>query len=241
MKQADPTFLSRNSCRLIGDNCKSSDHGKCIFYSCNDKKSNYKKWQKHHERAHPEDNLLHKISCDKCKTILEEEIHFMESRIAEFERTVNKNKTPNELLSTIESIVDADLDSILAEEGLAEGKMGQRYVTYYERNPKLRSKAIWYHGFKCMACGFDFQEKYGDRGSKFIEVHHLKPISSLEKETIVDHKTEMAVVCSNCHRMIRRKKDKVLSLKELREIIQVMKKSGKPGNDRAIKALPVTA
>ena len=92
-----------------------------------------------------------------------------------------------------------------------------------------------------MACGFDFQEKYGDRGSKFIEVHHLKPISSLEKETIVDHKTEMAVVCSNCHRMIRRKKDKVLSLKELREIIQVMKKSGKPGNDRAIKALPVTA
>jgi 5-methylcytosine-specific restriction enzyme A len=72
-----------------------------------------------------------------------------------------------------------------------------------------------------MACGFDFEEKYGDRGSKFIEVHHLKPVSSLEKETIVDLKTEMTVVCSNCHRMIHRKKDKILSLEELRKIIRI--------------------
>jgi len=85
VRPGDPTFLGRNSCRLIGDNCKSSDHGKCIFYSCNDKKSNYKKWRKHHERAHPGDNLQYRILCGKCKTILEDEIRFMEGRIELFE------------------------------------------------------------------------------------------------------------------------------------------------------------
>jgi len=74
-----------------------------------------------------------------------------------------------------------------------------------------------------MACGFDFEERYGRRGSNFIEVHHLKPVSSLEEETGIDPKTEMVVVCSNCHRMIHRKKDEVLSLDELRKIIRKKK------------------
>ena len=87
VRPADPTFLRRNSCRLIGDNCESYDHGKCIFYSCNDKNSNYKKWRKHHESAHPEDNLRYNICCKKCKTILKEEIRFMEDRIAKFKRS----------------------------------------------------------------------------------------------------------------------------------------------------------
>ncbi len=86
VRPEDPTFLRRNSCRLIGDSCESYDHGKCIFYSCNDKDSNYKKWRKHHEKVHPEDKLRYNISCDKCTTILKKEICFMEGRIAEFER-----------------------------------------------------------------------------------------------------------------------------------------------------------
>jgi len=90
VRPGDPTFLRRNSCRLMGENCKSFDHGKCIFYNCNDKNSNYKKWRKHHERAHPRDNLRYNICCDKCKTILNEEIRFMKGRIAEFERTLDE-------------------------------------------------------------------------------------------------------------------------------------------------------
>jgi 5-methylcytosine-specific restriction protein A len=77
-----------------------------------------------------------------------------------------------------------------------------------------------------MACNFDFKQRYGERGSNFIEVHHLKPVSSLDEATLVDPKTEMAVVCSNCHRMIHREKDNVLSLDELREIIR--QKSKRP-------------
>jgi len=85
VRPEDPTFLERQSCRLLGDNCESSDHGKCIFYSCNDKNSNYKKWRKHHERAHPENKLRYSIHCKKCKEILKDELSFMKKRIEDFE------------------------------------------------------------------------------------------------------------------------------------------------------------
>lgn len=213
----------RSSCALYAIDhehviCQTKELGKCIFYEC-DKRPSLQAWLKHHEETHPEEDLNY-VSCDTCKILHTAETRFMEDRIAEFERKLNSIAMPNGIPSSIEAMVEADLDSILAEEGLFEGKKGQRFITYYERNPKLRSKAIIIHGFKCMACGFDFEEKYGERGSKFIEVHHLMPVSSLEEESMVDPEKEMVVVCSNCHRMIHRKKDEVLSLEELKEIIQ---------------------
>ncbi len=129
----------------------------------------------------------------------------------------------NESQLRIESAFNADLDSILAEEEVFEGKKSQRFSNCYERNPKLRTKAIEFHGFKCKARGFDFEEKYGECGSEFIEVHHLKPVSSFDGETRVNSETEMTIVCSNCHRMIHRNKNDVLSLDNLRMIISAHK------------------
>ncbi|MEK7395496.1 MAG: HNH endonuclease, partial [Candidatus Poribacteria bacterium] len=83
-----------------------------------------------------------------------------------------------------------------------------------------RVEAISLHGTKCMACDFDFEKKYGERGKGFIEIHHIKPVSELGGNTKVDPATDLVVVCSNCHRMIHRKKNKVLSLEELKKIIQ---------------------
>ena len=58
----------------------------------------------------------------------------------------------------------------------------------------------------CEACGFDFQELYGDRGRHFIEAHHKVPLSELKEdqiaETFVD---DLALVCANCHRMLHKK------------------------------------
>ena len=68
-----------------------------------------------------------------------------------------------------------------------------------------RSLAVAYHGLKCVVCGFEFEKKYGARGKDYIEVHHLRPVSTLRKPTKVNPKNDMVVVCSNCHRMIHRK------------------------------------
>jgi len=224
-EEGHPDYKPRISCRLFNGvssrdrSCQTRELGECIFYCCLNRPS-YKEWRRHHNKAHPEDHLIYKVRCNTCKSLQDEETRFMEGCISEFEKKVNKIEMPREPLSTIDSTIEADLDSIFAEEELFEGKKVQRFTNYYERKPKLREKAIEIHGFKCMACGFDFEQKYGERGSKFIEVHHLKPVASLKEETVVDPRTEMSVVCSNCHRMIHRMKDNVLSLEELRKIVR---------------------
>lgn len=124
-------------------------------------------------------------------------------------------------LKNVEAVVALDLEALqIEEEPFVEGEQRERYTNYYERDPKLRAKAISLHGTKCMACNFDFEKKYGERGKGFIEIHHLKPVSELGGNTKVDPETDLTVVCSNCHRMIHRKKNDVLSLEELRKFIQ---------------------
>lgn len=123
----------------------------------------------------------------------------------------------------LEIIVESDLEAVQEEEEYFEGRKIERFSSYYERKLKLRTKAVLTHGTKCKACGFDYENFYGERGKDFIEVHHLFPISVLENETRIDPESDMTVVCANCHRMIHRKRDRVLSIEELIEIIQTEK------------------
>lgn len=98
-----------------------------------------------------------------------------------------------------------------------EGGKVEVFSTRYERNPALRKEAIRIHGLRCEACGFSFGETYGAIGEDYIEVHHIKPISEGKRE--VDPKTDLICLCSNCHRMIHHKKNRVLSVRELKEMI----------------------
>lgn len=120
----------------------------------------------------------------------------------------------------IEKVVELDLDSIRFEEEYFEGKKRERWTNHYERNPKLRVAVIQAHGTRCTICKFDFEEVYGEHGAGFSEVHHIRPVNSLDEAASVDPVTDMAVVCSNCHRMIHRRKDNVLAIKELRAMLR---------------------
>lgn len=87
-----------------------------------------------------------------------------------------------------------------------------------ERNPSLRNDAFKIHGYDCMVCGFNFKDSYGAWGKNWAEVHHIKPISDKKEEkTITDPKEDLAVLCANCHRMIHKKKNVVLTLDELKK------------------------
>lgn len=100
---------------------------------------------------------------------------------------------------------------------MQEGKQTRRYSTVYERNPRLRTQALRIHGYTCMACGMNFEEVYGEIGKGFIHVHHIKPVSVEERS--VNPRTDMVVLCPNCHCMIHRKKGMLLSIEELKSII----------------------
>nr|WP_253701265.1 HNH endonuclease [Bacillus sp. FJAT-29814] len=53
-----------------------------------------------------------------------------------------------------------------------------------------------------------------------MEVHHVKPLQTLKgDEQPFDPRTDLLPVCSNCHRMIHRKPDYVLSIDEMRKIV----------------------
>ena len=50
-------------------------------------------------------------------------------------------------------------------------------------------------------CRFSFAEAYGKLGGGFIECHHLCPLSAGVRTTTPD---DLALICSNCHRMAHR-------------------------------------
>ncbi|MBE9064992.1 HNH endonuclease [cf. Phormidesmis sp. LEGE 11477] len=89
----------------------------------------------------------------------------------------------------------------------------------YERSDIAKREAIHIHGVRCQGCGFDFEEFYGPLGAGFIEVHHLQPLSG-RGEGNTRPETDLAVLCSNCHRMVHRDRSYCLSLAELREAIR---------------------
>ena len=101
------------------------------------------------------------------------------------------------------------------KEGAAKTYYGKRY----ERSAVNRQEAIRLHGLSCNICGFNFEAVYGKRGADYIEVHHIKPISTFEEEQHVDPKIDLTTVCSNCHRMIHRRPDDVLSIEAIKLLL----------------------
>lgn len=104
--------------------------------------------------------------------------------------------------------------------GQTEGRRTAYYTTKYERNARNREAAIRIHGSRCMICGFDFEQKYGELGKGYIEVHHIKPLSKLDEEIVVNPETDLICVCANCHRMLHRFWNYMVSVEELRQIVK---------------------
>lgn len=129
---------------------------------------------------------------------------------------VGGNQEPS--INSLAEQVAADLDALASEESGIEGGKKAKLIAYFERNPKLRAAAIAFHGTTCKACGFNFHAAYGEHGKNYIEVHHLVPISTLPEPSSIDPKEDLTVLCSNCHRMIHRRRDAPLSVDELRSL-----------------------
>jgi 5-methylcytosine-specific restriction enzyme A len=95
-----------------------------------------------------------------------------------------------------------------------EGGEHVQTSTRRERNPNLRAAALRLHGASCMGCAFNFQATYGIIGSGFAHVHHAVPISQGKRRT--DPRTDLVVLCPNCHAMVHAERGIVLSIPELK-------------------------
>lgn len=93
-------------------------------------------------------------------------------------------------------------DEVLPTSPLVEGAIRTVTVNAYERNPEARRQCIAAHKPQCYACGFDFGAAYGSEFAGFIHVHHLRPLSEVGGEYVVDPVEDLRPVCPNCHAII---------------------------------------
>ncbi|PGC47384.1 restriction endonuclease [Bacillus toyonensis] len=106
---------------------------------------------------------------------------------------------------------DNDYDLIEGEESFSEGRQVLKVHLSYERNSKViklaKERFKQQHDGRpfCEFCGFDFYKRYGDLGQNFIEGHHTVPVSEL-KGCATTKVEDIVMVCSNCHRMLHRKR-----------------------------------
>jgi predicted HNH restriction endonuclease len=105
-------------------------------------------------------------------------------------------------------------------------KILKKVVERAHKSRERNSEVVWIakRNFKvkhgclfCEVCGFDFEKHYGKLGCDYIEGHHTIPVSEMKP----NHKTkpeDIAMVCSNCHRMLHKRRP-WLSLGELKTIL----------------------
>lgn len=92
----------------------------------------------------------------------------------------------------------------------------------YERNnsfvQRIKKQALAENKMlNCQICGFSFFEKYGEIGEGFIEAHHKNPLSERNGKTKTKRE-DIALVCSNCHRMLHRG-DPTFGIEEIKQKI----------------------
>lgn len=120
-------------------------------------------------------------------------------------RNDNLNSIWTDIAQELYAGIVPDVDGIaIATEG------GMRLVSHMARErsraiaeAKKRNVLAATGALRCEVCGFDFREFYGSVGEGFSEVHHRIPLADADSaiETRLD---DLAIVCSNCHRMLHR-------------------------------------
>lgn len=105
------------------------------------------------------------------------------------------------------------------ESAFAEGSAAYKVHKYLERDRaiirKAKAKRLAETGkLECEVCEFDFLAFYGTLGQGFIEAHHKFQVSKNLGSTKTKI-SDLAMVCSNCHRMLHKSKS-ATSTKDLR-------------------------
>jgi len=143
------------------------------------------------------------------------------------EQKVIFNDTTADLCKVIEFFLDSQyanstpLNSVSVNSAKEGNKLIKEHF-FRERDYKIikakKIQVLNHSGaLKCEACNFDYSSTYGPRGHNYIEVHHKKPISEYKADDITKL-SDLAVLCSSCHRMIHRCHP-WLTINELKNII----------------------
>ena len=166
----------------------------------------------------------HKLICEECAVKINNKYEFRNlAQICEMLDFPRSKFNLQEIL--IKALIN-ELSNVNLEEdseSFPEGKKVLRAHVVRERNQKLvklaKERFKEEHGkLYCEICKFDFEEKYGDIGRDYIEAHHMKHVCTFEEneETKI---SDLILVCSNCHKMLHRKRP-WLTAEQIRSLIK---------------------
>jgi 5-methylcytosine-specific restriction protein A len=131
-------------------------------------------------------------------------------KIEIFRRDVEQLETEN-VVSSVELIMIPLMASIAEligyeEDGDVEGTVTEAIVTKRERSLRNRLLCFSIYGEICNVCGIDPKEMYGEAIGSILEIHHIEPLSELDRARVYNPRTDLVPLCPNCHRAIHKRK-----------------------------------
>lgn len=163
---------------------------------------------------------------DAGKKVVENNISYLEYLFAnsfEYGKAISLSATVYKVRNQRKKLyVYAEDDKVM------EGKAEVKVTVVKERSQKLRAAAIAYYTvdgiITCSACGFDFKKVYGELGDGYIQMHHENPVYQYSDDGFEAYISEavknMKPLCANCHCMVHRNKSKLISISELKDILE---------------------
>ena len=147
---------------------------------------------------------------------------YIEDRGPVFDALIQQGLSHGEIDREIKN----DYSTIIIE----EGALSKIPINHRERSSKLREIALKEFKKKmtgrifCDVCGFDFENTYGELGRDYIQIHHKSPIHTMDIEgsaqSVSKALEKLVPLCANCHAMIHRRQDRLLSPEELRSLME---------------------
>ncbi|MGG9960205.1 HNH endonuclease [Ferruginibacter sp. SUN106] len=110
-----------------------------------------------------------------------------------------------------EKVFAIEDDESTLTDSVIEGQVLYKLHKVRERDSRIiqskKNHVLSLVGFlSCEICAFDFHKFYGEAGRGFIECHHKTPLAGFKASTRTTLE-DLALVCSNCHRIIHRSID----------------------------------
>ena len=126
--------------------------------------------------------------------------------------------------------ITLDQDHATSSEKAMQKHIHKENEIVIQTDPKFINKLKKDSDYTCQACGLKYEKVYGNYSKKndFIEAHHIEPKFKVKRKAEINKKMlrsakDFAMLCANCHRMIhrmmRKEKDRVISLDEFKERI----------------------
>lgn len=166
--------------------------------------------------ANPELNILPKMKFDNVDwNWLAQDFHIFIYR--EVLKLYKSKDSSNSM------IIDDDFEPTIIE-GQSKLAIHMRYERNSSLIKKIKENALKSNPMlNCEVCSFSFFEKYGELGKGFIEAHHKNPLNETGQTRTT--KEDIALVCSNCHKMIHKgisqiKNNTILSIGELKNMLK---------------------